>query len=136
MAKVPLPYRVGNKLADFIAMERAKRTLASETQVLLSEIENELADYCSLSKDGIKAIKNLKSSTSLPVALKIAKYFDVTITEIFPLIDEGEEEAYNEITKFGVRKRVITCDEPNCDEPHYAKGMCRGHYHENYSTSN
>lgn len=128
MARTPLPYTNGNKLADQILFERAKRTLSSEKNKRLADIENELAEYCSLSVEGIKSIKNRKASPSLPVALKICEFFNVDINQIFPLIEESEEERH---TILG--KELSNCSVEGCERVEHTKGLCRTHYNTQYA---
>lgn len=88
MPGVKLSYDVTNKLAEHIRMKQAKRMLDNGGYpVTLRSIEKELADYCRLTLHTITAYKHSKATPSLPVALKIARYFGVDVTEIYPLDD-------------------------------------------------
>lgn len=60
-------------------------------RVTVKEVEEELAEYCHLSREGIRNIKKGTSQPSLPQAFKIAKYFNCNIEEIFIFIDETDE---------------------------------------------
>lgn len=91
--KAILPYTVKNNLGELLKKEQAKRVLHQNKRVLLAEIEEELAEHCNLTRDGILRIKRGLSIASLPVAFKIAEFFDVSISEIFALADKkGVEE--------------------------------------------
>ena len=52
--------------------------------------QNELADAVNVSRQTIISLENGRYNASLILAHKIAKYFGVTIEELF-VFDEGEE---------------------------------------------
>ena len=52
--------------------------------------QNELADAVNVSRQTIISLENGRYNASLTLAHKIAKYFGVTIEELF-VFDEGEE---------------------------------------------
>ncbi|KZR57542.1 hypothetical protein A3781_19690 [Bacillus badius] len=54
-------------------------------QVLIRDVEEELAQYCDVTRDTILMIKRGVNQPSLAVALKIAEYFNVPVEEIFKL---------------------------------------------------
>jgi DNA-binding XRE family transcriptional regulator len=88
-----LSYTVKNKLGELIKREQAKRVLGGSEKVLLSDIEEELATHCNLTRDGILRSKRGLSIPSLPVAFKMAEFFEVSIAELFALTDKkGAEE--------------------------------------------
>jgi DNA-binding XRE family transcriptional regulator len=88
---VILPYGVKNNLPEYIRMEQAKRiTNSAGMRINLSVIENELANYCKLTTHAIISYKRGSAAPSLPVALKIARFFQVNVADIFPLDDPEE----------------------------------------------
>ncbi|CAB4142657.1 HTH_XRE domain containing protein [uncultured Caudovirales phage] len=91
MPGIILPYDVTNKLSEYIRMEQAKRvTESAGKRVNLSVIDNDLANYCKLTVHAITSYKRGLATPSLPVALKIARFFQVSVTDIFPLDDPEE----------------------------------------------
>lgn len=82
MAKVQLPYTVYNKLPQYI------QTYADQQNISQKELEHILAEYCSISWEGIRAIKYKDTIPSLPLAEKIAQYFGVTVEDIWPLKEQ------------------------------------------------
>jgi membrane-bound lytic murein transglycosylase len=74
--KAILPYTVKNNLGELLKREQARRVLEENKRVLLAEIEEELAEHCNLTRDGILRIKRGLSIASLPVAFKVAEFFD------------------------------------------------------------
>lgn len=92
MKKV-LSYTVKNNLNNLLKREQAMRVIEKGDKVLLADIENELAEYCHLTRDAILRSKRGLSVPSLPVALKMAEFFKVKISDVFSLTDKkGVEE--------------------------------------------
>lgn len=89
--RIPLPYTVSNNLQRFLKVEQAKRVLQTGERVKLYDIETELGQYCSLTRDAIYSIKRGTSIASLPVALKIAEFFETSVERIFDLAIVGQE---------------------------------------------
>lgn len=86
MSKSELSYTVISELDRFINKEIGKRMMASGgTKILKKDIIAEIAEYCGLTWDGMNRIKRGLALPSLPVAFKIAQYFNVRIEEIFKL---------------------------------------------------
>jgi hypothetical protein len=85
MAKSILPYDVESELNDYLDREVEKRAKVSNGKVLKKDIIGELANHCSLTWEGMNRIKREKVLPSLPVALKIAEYFNVKVEDIFKL---------------------------------------------------
>lgn len=86
MARTFLPYQAKNSLA--IMLNKKKAQLMKERggfRVLIREVEEDLAKYCCVTRDGIVAIKRGTTQPSLAVALKICEYFDCEVKEIFSL---------------------------------------------------
>jgi DNA-binding XRE family transcriptional regulator len=89
--RIPLPYTVSNNLQRFLKVEQAKRVLQTGERIKLYDIEAELGEYCSLTRDAIYSIKRGTSIASLPVALKIADFFETSVERIFDLVIVGQE---------------------------------------------
>lgn len=90
--RIPLPYTVRNNLQKFLKIEQARRTLQTGEKVNLIEIEKEVGEHCSLTRDAIFSIKRGTSIASLPVAFKLADFFGTTIEQLFVVIDKKDEE--------------------------------------------
>jgi len=84
MARQPLPYSVRNELGKYLSLLQAKRiTEKGGIRVNMSVVEQELADYCSVTRDTISMVKRGVNQPSLPLAFKIAQFFEVEVTDIF-----------------------------------------------------
>lgn len=87
--KIKLPYRTTSKLAEYILTKQAQRTIETGEAVTIGSIEHELAEYCHISRHTIRAIKSEDENIpSLPLAFKIAEYFNEDVSKIFFLKDE------------------------------------------------
>ena len=96
MARVPLPYTTQNNLTHEISMKRANLIAEKNgIKVNIRDVEEELAEYCSISRDAIVLIKRGINQPSLAVALKISEYFGKDVREIFGLVhdEEGDKES-------------------------------------------
>lgn len=81
-------YTTKNNLKHFITIKKAERVAEKGgINVLVRDIEQELADYCQVSRDTILMIKRGVNQPSLAVAMKIAEYFGVPVEEIFKLTE-------------------------------------------------
>lgn len=88
MARLALPYTTKTSLASMLNVKKAQ--LIAEKgghRVLLREVEEELAEYCSLTREAIVAIKRGVNQPSLAVALKICEYFDCKVEDLFTLVE-------------------------------------------------
>jgi putative transcriptional regulator len=106
----PLSYKVVNNLAKLLKQEQMKRWVQGGEKFLLSEIEKEVGEHCGVRREAIYSIKRGKSNAGLPIAFKIAEYFQVGIEDIFYLdSDESQleihfpemEEEHEEEPNFG-----------------------------------
>lgn len=82
-------YTTYNHLSTFITKTQAERMTSTGRRITVKEIEEELAKYCCLSREGIRHIKRGTTQPSLPLAFKIAKFFKSEIQEIFVFKDEA-----------------------------------------------
>ncbi|MGG6449281.1 helix-turn-helix transcriptional regulator [Pseudobacillus badius] len=79
-------YTTTNSLKHFITIRKAEKIAEKNgMQVLIRDVEEELAQYCDVTRDTILMIKRGVNQPSLAVALKIAEYFNVPVEEIFKL---------------------------------------------------
>lgn len=67
------------------------RTKIRELRKQMRISQEELAKAVYVTRHTITSIENEKYIASLPLAYKIAKYFGLTIEEVFDLEDEDEE---------------------------------------------
>lgn len=86
MSKTELNYTVSNRLDTFINREIGMRMLSNGgIKVLKADIIADISEYCGLTWEGINRIKRGLALPSLPVALKIAQYFNTDVEDIFEL---------------------------------------------------
>lgn len=86
-------YTTENNLKHFVTIKKAERVAEKNgSQVLIRDIENELADYCQVSRDTVLMLKRGVNQPSLAVAMKIAEYFGVPVEEIFKLKEIESDE--------------------------------------------
>lgn len=79
-----LDYKTENCLEALIKMRQAKE-LIKGNRLLIKDIDQDLANYCGVTYHCIKQIKKNCQETGLPLALKIAEYFNINIHDIFKL---------------------------------------------------
>lgn len=90
-SKTKYDYTTVNNLKHFITIKRAEKIAENGgRQVLIRDIEEELAEYCQVTRDTVQMIKRGINQPSLAVALKMAQYFKVPVEEIFKL-KEGND---------------------------------------------
>lgn len=82
--------QVENSLKAYILLKRLN-ALNTGKDLKISEIEKDLSEYCSISREMIAAIKAQKKTPSLAVALRIAEYFGEDVSSIFRLKKEKQE---------------------------------------------
>lgn len=84
-------YTTVNNLKHYITIKKAEKVSERDgMQVLIRDIEEELADFCQVTRDTILMIKRGKNQPSLAVALKIAQYFGVPVEEVFILKEDTQ----------------------------------------------
>ena len=89
MARRDIDYSVVNYLDNYINKEVGKRMVINGgIRVLKGDIITEIAKYCGVGWENINRIKRGLVTPSLPVALKIAAYFDVKVEDIFTIKEE------------------------------------------------
>lgn len=84
--RVELPYSVSNVLDSYINREVGSRMVANGgIKVLKADIIAEIAEFSGVGWENINRVKRNIVTPSLPVALKIAKYFKVNVEDIFKI---------------------------------------------------
>jgi DNA-binding XRE family transcriptional regulator len=84
MARSLLPYTTTNNLADRLIALHAKRiSERGGLKINLSEVEGEVAEFCGIGVDSIGMIKRGNNQPSLPVAMKLCRFFNCTVEEMF-----------------------------------------------------
>ena len=76
---------VTNDLDNLINREIGRRMAVNGIKVLKSDIIAELAETAGVGWDNVNMIKRGMVTPSLPVAIKIAQYFDLTVEDVFKL---------------------------------------------------
>lgn len=79
--------KVGHNLKQLIKQEKEDRCKKGE-DVLIGDVEKIVAEQCGISYHTIKQIKKGMMIPQLEIALKLARYFNVHVDEIFFLKDE------------------------------------------------
>ena len=77
---------VGHSLKQFVERDKNLRNKRGEN-VLIGDVEKIIAEECDISYHTIKQIKKGSMIPSLFIALKLAKYFNVHVDDIFFLKD-------------------------------------------------
>jgi len=86
MAKKELSYGVESMLDSFINKEVGKRMMSNGgIKVNKTDIIAEIAEYAGVGWDNINRVKRGIVTPSLPVAMKIAEYFNVKVEDIFKI---------------------------------------------------
>lgn len=86
--KRELDYSVESYLDNFINKEVGRRMANNGgIRVLKSDIIAEIASHAGVGWEGINRIKRGLATPSLPVALKIAEYFNVKVEDIFRILE-------------------------------------------------
>jgi putative transcriptional regulator len=88
----PLPFKVGNNVSKLLRKEQERRLLYGGEKFLMSDIEEEVGKYCGVRREAIYSIKRGKSNAGLPLAFKIAEYFNVELEDVFYLTSEEENQ--------------------------------------------
>lgn len=78
-------YKVKNTLDEHILILINKRALNEGNKTTKKELYYEIANYCDVGWENIRRINRNVSQPSLAVALKISKYFDVPVEDIFKI---------------------------------------------------
>lgn len=78
-------FKVINNLDNLINKEIGKRMSENGENVLKSDIIQEIANYCNVGWENINRVKRGIVTPSLPVALKIAEFFNVKVEDIFKI---------------------------------------------------
>lgn len=83
--KKRLPYTTINDLNERIVKKMGEEMARTGKRVAKKEIVEQLANYCNVTTDNIERIAKNYSQPSLPIAIKIAQYFNVSVEDIFKI---------------------------------------------------
>ncbi len=91
MAGKKLDYRqnVKTNLGKYMIKHQAEKMLETNKKISMAEIVRSISEYCDLTPFTIIQYKREKAIPSLSVALKLARYFDCKIDDLF-LLEGGE----------------------------------------------
>lgn len=79
-------YSIENTLDNFINREIGKRMMSNGgVKVNKADIIAEIAEYAEVGWENVNRVKRGIVTPSLPVALKIAEYFNVSVHDIFKI---------------------------------------------------
>ncbi|AHZ09702.1 HTH DNA binding protein [Bacillus phage CAM003] len=112
------PYQVTNNLNTLI--NDIKEMSGLKKYVIVDEI----AQYCGLTSESIKKMSENRIQPSLPVAFKLAQYFEIGIEALFTFHDAPVEVS-----------DAFKCTQSGCDLVATARGLCRKHYNEIYQNA-
>ncbi|UPI11734.1 hypothetical protein [Bacillus phage SBSphiJ6] len=84
---------VKNNLKTFIIQERANAELVNGEKRNLGDIKRDIASQCGVTYHNIEQIYRGAGSPSLLLAIKIAKYFNVKVEDIFYIEEHTDEKA-------------------------------------------
>lgn len=85
MVKRKSNHVIVNNLDSLINIEIGKRMSANGVKVLKAEVVAEIAEYANVGWDNINMIKRGTVTPSLPVAMKIAEYFNLKVEDVFKI---------------------------------------------------
>ncbi|AIW03187.1 DNA-binding protein [Bacillus phage Mater] len=83
---------VYNGLKAIMNIEKKEIDSVTKSKIGIQELKAGLAKYCGVSQHNIEQIYKGYSLPSLEVALKIAKFYGVSVDDIFSLSPEVESE--------------------------------------------
>lgn len=84
-----------NNLERFVLLKQAEMIKEEKQNVPLKRVYEDMAKHCGVTPQTIAMIKSGLHKPSLPVALKMAEYFNVDVSELFQF-EEKEEGAKQE----------------------------------------
>ncbi len=89
--RVKSQFTVVNNLDNYLNKEVGKRMSTNGGEkVLKTDVIGEVAEFCGVGWENINRVKRGIVTPSLTVALRIAKYFNVNVEDIFEIIDNKE----------------------------------------------
>lgn len=87
MSKKKSRFSVESNVDNLINMEIGKRMSVTGNKVLKSEVIKDIAEYAGVGLDNIQMVKRGVVTPSLPVALKIAEYFNLKVEDVFKITE-------------------------------------------------
>lgn len=91
MPKKKLPYDVENTLDEYVTRELGNRMADTGEKHYKEGIMKDVAEFCGVGLDNIKRINRNVAQPSLGVAIKISKYFNCKVEDIFKIMDWNVE---------------------------------------------
>lgn len=76
-------FNVTNNLDNYINIEIGKRMIENGVKVRKADIMEEIAEFSNVGVYNIAMIKRNAVTPSLPVAMKIAEFFDTSVENLF-----------------------------------------------------
>jgi len=103
--------------------------LKTNEEITIQEILEQIGEVAEVSWGTVKQIKNNVILPSLPVAIKIAEFFGVSVEDLWKVV---QEETTIKKTKKGRKsnpnKEIIICSEEGCENQAVARKLCNKHY--------
>lgn len=87
MGKKRTTFKVESNVDNLINMEIGKRMSISGEKILKSNVIKEIAEFAGTGQDNMTMIKRGVVTPSLPVALKIAEYFNLKVEDVFKIVE-------------------------------------------------
>ena len=91
MANVKSEYKVKNSIDKWVVNLMGRRMLQRGEQVQKVEVLRDLSDYCGIGVESLKKMSRNSSQPSLAVALRIASFFGLEVSEIFVIENHHED---------------------------------------------
>ncbi|PGO60628.1 helix-turn-helix domain-containing protein [Priestia megaterium] len=92
MAKVKIPYKTENIIDRLVLERQGKYRIEQARDMSKKDIFEDMEKYTGIGWESIKRISGGRAQPSLPVAMKIAEYFQKSVDDIFNLVDEKGEK--------------------------------------------
>ncbi|QNR70473.1 helix-turn-helix transcriptional regulator (plasmid) [Paenibacillus peoriae] len=118
-----------HKLNELIKKEVTLRKQDRKAKASVRGVMEDLADYCKVTVDAIINYRKYKTIPVLPVAFRLAEFFNITVLELYQIEDYDLTMGIRNQSNGRGRKKEsynISCSE--CGEEGYAKGLCHKHY--------
>lgn len=80
-------YRTVNNLEELILKKKIELTQSQGVAYTKKDVMQIIGDHVGLQEGGIKRIAYNRAEPSLKVAIKLAEYFEMTVEEMFKIIE-------------------------------------------------
>ena len=91
MANVKSEYKVENNLDMWVVNKMSEMMVQRGEQVQKVEVLRDLGEFCGVGVESLKKIIRNSSQPSLVVALRIASYFDLDVSDIFTIENNHDD---------------------------------------------